>query len=169
MNDELLSMLLGLIVGLGAIVLIAVVMRLRSNWAPVAVFAVGIALSELAALAIGLAMLDRFYVWPATAIVGFTGIVNFFIFGAVYKSVSLQMLCFLNTLPNGRADKAQLVSLIARPCVEQRMELLVEIGQVSKSPHQSYSPTPQGLKTVARLRRMQRFFGIYFSGLYGKT
>jgi hypothetical protein len=169
MNDELLSMLLGLIVGLGAVVLIAVVMRIRRNWAPVAVFAAGIALSELAALTIGSAILDRFYVWPATAVVGFTGIVNFFIFGAVYKSVSLQMLCFLNTLPNGRGDKAQLVGMIVRPCVEQRMELLVEMMQVSKSPYQSYSPTPQGLKTVARFRRLQRFLGIYFSGLYGKT
>lgn len=169
MSDELLSMLTGLFVGLGAVMLIAVVLRVRRDWAPVAVFAACIALSELVALAIGAVWLDRFYVWPATAVVGFIGIVNFFVFGAVYKSVSLQMLGLLNAQPGGRADKALLVNVIARPCVEQRMELLVEMGQVGKSSDQTYVPTPQGLKAVARLHRLQRLLGIYSSGLYGKT
>ncbi len=162
-------MLIGLLVGLGAVVLVAVVMRLRRDWPPVAVFAVGIALSELVVLTVGGIWLDRFYVWLATAIVGFIGIANFFVFGAVYKSVSLQMLCLLNTLPGGRADKAQLVGLIVQPCVEQRMELLVEMKQVAKSPHQTYSLTLRGLKTVVRLRKLQGFLGICFSGLYNKT
>ena len=49
------------------------------------------------------------------------------------------------------------------------MELLVEMGQVGKSSDQTYVPTPQGLKAVARLHRLQRLLGIYSSGLYGKT
>ncbi|MBU3540831.1 hypothetical protein [Polynucleobacter sp. UB-Tiil-W10] len=169
MNEELLSMITGLFVGLGAVVLIAGVIRLRRDLAPVAIFAVCIALSELVTLAIGATWLDRFYVWPATAMVCFIGIVNFFLFGAVYKSVSLQILGLLNTQPGGRADKKLLVDVIAQPCVEQRMELLVEMGQVNKSAEQTYAPTLQGLKAVSHLHKLQRLLGIYKSGLYGKT
>jgi hypothetical protein len=169
MSDELLSVLTGLVVALTNVVVTALVLRVRRNLAPVAVFAGCIAMSELVALAIGAVCIERFYFWTATSMVGFIGIANFFVFGAVYKSVSLQMLGLLHSQPSGRADKALLIDAIARPCVEQRMELLVEMGQVGKSAEDTYFPTPKGLKTVARLHRLQRQLGISSSGLYGKT
>lgn len=163
------STLVGCAVGLGCVVLIAVALRLLPRTAPVVVFAACIALSELAVIAIGALWFSQFYVWQASAMVGLIGLSNFFVFGAVYKSVSLEMLGVLNAQPGGRASKSLLVDVVARPCVEQRMELLVEMGQASKAPDASYLPTPAGLKTVARLQKIQRFFGIYSSGLYGKT
>ena len=169
MNEAWLSTVVGCVVGLGCVLLIAVALRLLPRTAPVAVFAGCIALSELVVIAIGALWFDSFYLWQASAMVGLIGLSNFFVFGAVYKSVSLEMLGVLNAQPGGRASKSLLVEVVARPCVEQRMELLVEMGQVSKTADASYTPTPTGLKTVARLKKIQRFFGIYSSGLYGKT
>lgn len=169
MSHEFLSVLTGLFVALTNVLVIAVVLRVRRDWAPVAVFAGCIGMSELVALAIGAIWLEQFYVWQSTAMVGFIGIVNFFVFGAVYKSVSLQMLIFLNAQYGGRADKTLIVDLVVRPCVEQRMELLVDMRQVGKSAEDTYFSTSKGLQNVARLHRLQRQLGISMSGLYGKT
>ena len=169
MTDQLFSIFVGVAASLISIMLIAVILRVRPNWAPVFVFALGIALSEVMSVSIGVLWLDQFYFWPATAAVGIIGIVNFFVFSAVYKSVSLQMLGILKEQVGNYVDKTILVEVVARPSVEERMELLVEMGLVVKSTDQMYLPTEKGLITVDRLRKLQRLFGIGGSGLYRQT
>ena len=148
--------------------MIAAALRVRPDWTPVSVFVGGIAFSEGLAVVIGAMWLDRFYFWPATAIVGALGIANFFVFSAVYKSVSLQMLGVLNAQADCLADKTLLIEVVARPAVEERMELLVEMGLVTKSSDQTYSPTLKGRRTLDKLQKLQRLFGISRSGLYRK-
>jgi len=165
----MLSILAGTLVSFASIPLIAVMLRIRSDWTPVAVFAGGIALSEGVAIVIGAVWFDRFYFWPASAAVGAIGITNFFVFSAVYKSVSLQMLGILSAQKDCRANKNLLIEVVARPAVEERMELLVAMGLVAKAPDQTYSPTVEGLQTIARLQKLQQLFGINRSGLYRNT
>lgn len=169
MDDSMLSILAGALVSLVSIPLIAVMLRIRPDWTPVSIFAGGIALSEGVAITIGVVWLDHFYFWPASAAVGAIGIANFFIFSAVYKSVSLQMLGILAAQEDCRADKSLLIEVVARPAVEDRMELLVTVGLVAKAPDQTYSPTLEGLRTIARLQKLQQLFGINHSGLYRNT
>ena len=165
----MLSMLVGISVSLASIALIAVTLRVRPGWTPVSVFAGGIALSEGVTILVGVFGLDRFYVWPASAAVGAIGIANFFIFSAVYKSVSLQMLGILTAQADGCADKSLLIEAVARPAVEERMELLVAMGLVTKAVDQTYLPTSEGRQTIARLQKVQQLFGIKRSGLYQRT
>lgn len=169
MGDPMLSMLVGVVASIASIVLIATVLRVRPNWTPVSVFVGGVALSEVAAVVIGVVWLDHFHFWPASAAVGAVGIANFFVFSAVYKSVSLQMLGVLTTQVECRTDKNLLVEAVARPAVEERMELLVEMGLVAKTPDQTYVPTAAGRQMIGRLQKLQRLFGISRSGLYRKT
>lgn len=169
MTDPLMSIITGSLVSLSSIPLIAATLRVRPDWTPVSIFAGGIALSEGVAIAIGVVWLDQFHFWSASATVGAIGIANFFVFSAVYKSVSLQMLGFLNAQSGCCADKSLLVEAVARPAVEHRMELLLEMGLVTRGIDQTYAPTSKGRKTVERLQKLQRLFGISSSGLYRKT
>lgn len=169
MSEPMLSMVVGVLMSLAAIVLIATVLRVRPNWTPVSVFAGGIALSEGMAVAVGSIWLDRFYFWPTSAAVGAIGIANFFVFSAVYKSISLQMLGVLSARADSQATRNLLTEVVVRPAVEERMELLVEMGLVAKASDQTYIPTVAGLRTIRRLQKMQRLFGISCSGLYRKT
>ena len=169
MDDPMLSMLVGVLVSLASIALIALTLRVRPGWTPVSVFAGGIALSEGVSILVGVVWLDRFYFWPATAVVGAIGITNFFIFSAVYKSVSLQMLGILTTQADCSADKSLLIEVVARPAVEERMDLLVAMGLVAKAADQTYLPTVEGRQTIARLQKLQQLLGIKQSGLYQRT
>lgn len=169
MADPLLSVLAGIVASVAAIILIAATLRVRPDWTPVYVFAGGIALAEGTAVAIGVAWLARFYFWPASAVVGALGIANFFVFSAVYKSVSLRMLGVLNAQAGCRADKKLLIDAVARPAVEQRMALLVVMGLAAEVADQTYAPTAAGRQTINRLQKLQRLFGISRSGLYRKT
>ena len=167
MSDPLLSFVAGMVASVTAILLIAVVLRVRPTWPPVYVFASGIALSGLTAMLVGSAWLDRFHLWAALAAAGAIGIANFFTFSAVYKSISLRMLVLLASQPGGRTDKNVLVESIVRPAVTSRMDLLVEMG-MAEALGSTYAATAKGRRTITRLRSLQRLFGISRSGLYRK-
>jgi hypothetical protein len=169
MSDPLLSFLAGVVVSLAAIPLMAVALRLRAAWPPVYVFAAGIAMSGLAAVLAGKYWIDHFHAWPALAAAGAIGIANFFVFSAVYKSISLKMLLLLASRPGCEAEKGLLVDSIVRPAVAQRMGLLVEMGMATEAPDGTHSPTAKGRQTIARLQKLQRLFGISSSGLYRKS
>lgn len=168
MSDPLLSLLAGVVIGLCAVPLIALVLRLRPAWPPVYVFAAGIALSGLAAVLAGRTWIGSFHFWPALAAAGAIGIANFFVFSAVYKSISLRMLVLLASRSGCQADKGLLVDSIVRPAVSERMELLADMGMVAPQAGGTFSPTAKGRRTIARLQNLQRLFGISHSGLYRK-
>ena len=168
-SDPLFSILVGLGAGLISIILVVIMLRIRPAWPPVYVFIVCISISEILCNVIGILLVDEFYFWPASAIVGVIGIVNFFAFSAVYKSVSLQMLTTLYTQASHRVDKSVLVEKIARPAVNERIELLVEMRLASKSPDLCYTITDKGLATVKRLHKIQRLFGLRNCGLYRRS
>ena len=168
MSDPQLSLLAGVVTSLCAIPLIALVLRLRPALPPVYVFAAGIALSGALAVLAGRALIDRFQLWPAIAAAGAIGIANFFVFSAVYKSISLRMLVLLASSPGRQAPKVLLVDRVVRPAVSERMDLLVEMGMATQAPGGTYSPTLKGRRTIARLQKVQRLFGISRSGLYRK-
>lgn len=169
MDNYIWSLLIGVLTSLISIVLISITLRICPDWTPVTVFMGGITLAAGLAVLIGSTILDQFHFWQALAAVCAVGIANFFLFSAVYKSVSLQMLGVLNTQTDRFADKGMLVEVVARPSVEKRMELLVEMGMVAKSPDQTYTPTEAGRRTIYRLQKLQRLFGINSSGLYSNT
>lgn len=169
MNSLLLSLCVGCAAGIASIAFIGLALRCFKRIAPVRMFVLGICLSEVVALGYGLLSWDVFHLWPATAAIVSIGIANFFVFSAVYKSVSIQMLLTLASQPDGVADKSVFVDRIVRPSVEGRMELLVEMGLVRKTGEDAYAPTQEGERFVARLAKVQRLFGVTVSGLYGRT
>lgn len=169
MSDMLISILTGFIVGLCWVLLVAILLRILPRIAPVLIFVLSILFSEIVLFFFGLMLFDRFYFWQASAIFGLIGVTNFFLYGAVYKSVSLEILTHLAAQPNRKICKQHLIEAVARPCVEQRMELIVELGLATKSNQGQYQLTLSGLEKVKQLNKIQNIFGIHESGLYGKT
>lgn len=169
MNSQLYSLCIGCAASIASITCIGIALRCLRRIAPVLVFVLGIGLSEVAVIVYGILSKDVFPLWPATAAIVSIGITNFFIFSAVYKSVSIQMLLTLAAEPGGVADKSVFVDRIVRPSVEGRMELLVEMGLVRKTAEDAYAPTLDGERFVARFARVQRLFGVTVSGLYGRS
>jgi len=169
MSDMLISIITGFIVGLCCVLLIAILLRIFSQIAPVLIFLLSTLFSEIVLVFFGLILFDRFYFWQASAMLGLIGVTNFFLYGAVYKSVSLEMLTHLNAQRNHKISKQYLIEDVARPCVERRMELIVELGLATKSNQVQYQLTLSGLERVKQLNKIQNIFGIRQSGLYEKT
>jgi hypothetical protein len=169
MSDVLMSILVGLIIGSCCVVVVAIMLRILPRVAPVKLFIFCILFSEVMLILTGLIFFDHFYLWHASAMNGLIGITNFFVFGAVYKSVSLEMLNLIFSQPHHQASKDFLVDAIGRPCVRGRMELLVEMGWVTKDDEGNYQLSITGSKKVNQLSSVQKFFGIRQSGLYSKT
>jgi hypothetical protein len=169
MNEMLMSTLVGFIIGLCCVLLTVVMLRILPRAAPVKVFICCILFSEIAVVLIGSIYFNIFYLWYASAMIGLIGITNFFIFGAVYKSVSLEMLNLLFSQSNHKASEDFLVKVIGRPCVRGRMELLVEMGWVNKNDSGDYQLSIAGSKKIHQLRVVQKIFCIHQSGLYGRT
>ena len=150
----------------GSLPCVAVVMRLRPGWAPVSVCIAGMIVAEAATTALGAARIGAFDFWLATGAVGTIGMVHAFVFGFVYKSVSAQILAVVTDQPSCRAETTLILDKAVGPAVEERMQLLVDLGLVVRLPDGAYTPTADGQAAAARLKKVQGLFGIERSGLY---
>ncbi|MCQ8782844.1 hypothetical protein [Mangrovibrevibacter kandeliae] len=167
MTDPLVSVLCGVAGFLVAFAAVPLVLRLRRAVAPVLVHVGAALLGEAVALLLGLAFAERLLFWPASAVVGLGAVLNLFVFSAVYKSVSLQMLGLLAAEPGHAVTLDRLVEELGRPTVEGRMALLEEMGLVHRAPD-GLRVTAAGLANVRRLTAVQRLFAIARSGLYSQ-
>lgn len=105
--------------------------------------------------------------WIAVSVLYGGAVVFLFLFSAVYKSISLEVLCALNDARQHGLAIAVIAQKFVLPRFVERVELLIDHGLVL-STKDGYSLTERGQRAARQLRAVQRFAGIKQSGLYGR-
>lgn len=103
--------------------------------------------------------------WHGAAVYWFGFVAYLFVFGAVYKSVSLSILRELWRAPSHRVKAEAVASDIVLPTFLSRIEILRELGLVEKEAD-NYRISRKGIILAGRITAVQKFFGIDKSGLY---
>src|ERR1700749_175478 len=83
--------------------------RAGSPIAPVTILAIAAVVSHLASVFLGAMTVRQFQYWNAASIFGFSVMLYVFAFGAVYKSVSLEILLDLAQRPGHTAALSDIV------------------------------------------------------------
>lgn len=114
---------------------------------------------------LGILVVPQFQYWNAASIFGFCVMGYVFAFGAVYKSVSLDILLGLIDRPERRAPLSDIVERQVPALFQGRIGNLVDGGLVE--PVEShFAATAAGRTMAGRVGRLRRAFGIGDTSLY---
>jgi len=116
-------------------------------------------------VALGAMSVAQFQYWNAASIFGFGVMSYVFAFGAVYKSVSLEILLDVAQRPEHRAPLADIVDRLVPDIFRRRADILVDGGQVERI-GASFAVTTKGRAFAGKLARIRRAFAVGDSGLY---
>ncbi|MDE2331611.1 MAG: hypothetical protein KGK16_12630 [Bradyrhizobium sp.] len=139
--------------------------RAGSPIAPVAILAMAAIVSHAASIALGVMTVEHFRYWNAASVFGFGVMLYVFAFGAVYKSVSLEILLDLAQRPEAAAPLAEIIQRKVPEIFRGRTDILVSGGQVERADSR-FVVTPSGCTTVSRIGALRRAFAIGDTGLY---
>jgi hypothetical protein len=158
------------IIGLASFVISAPLMqfiarRAGLSIAPVGILAVAAVISHLGSVLLGIATIENFRYWNATSVFSFGVMSYVFAFGAVYKSVSLEILDALARQPERAVLLPDIVDRQVPEIFRERTEILLSGGLVSRI-GPCFETTAAGRKLACRIARLRRTFGIGDSGLY---
>jgi hypothetical protein len=168
LRSDLVALEMGLLALGSHIVLSTTLVRLLPARAPVLLHMASAA-GMAAVLALAVMVFSRGNAqpfWIAVSMLYGGAVAFLFAFSAVYKSISLEVLCALSRAPRHRLDLGTISRDLVLPRFVERIELLITAGLVS-STTDGYSLTVPGRDAARRLRALQRFAGIRRSGLYG--
>lgn len=132
---------------------------------PVIILAITAVISHLASVVIGAMTVAQFQYWDAASVFGFGAMAYIFAFGAVYKSVSLDILLSLASRPGREAPLSDIVEHQVPNLLRARTAILVD-GGLAACVDSSFVATTSGQKTAARIAGLRRAFGIGSTGLY---
>ncbi|WP_247551201.1 hypothetical protein [Bradyrhizobium sp. 138] len=114
---------------------------------------------------LGILVVPQFQYWDAASIFGFCVMGYVFAFGAVYKSVSLDILLGLINRPEQRAPLSDIVERQVPALFQGRIGNLVDGGLVEPV-DSHFAATAAGRATAGRVGRLRRAFGIGDTSLY---
>jgi Ca2+/Na+ antiporter len=158
------------LIGVVLLIIIAPVMqaiarRAASSIPPVIILAIAAVISHGASVLLGVAAMPHLQYWNAASIFSFGAMLYVFAFGAVYKSVSLEILLDLGGRPNRQAPLADIVERHVPDIFRGRTDILVEGGQVERA-GSLFVVTVSGRKLADQIARIRRAFAIGDTGLY---
>lgn len=133
--------------------------------APVTLIAIAAIVSHALGVILGALLLAQFQYWHAASIFGFFVMAYVFAFGAVYKSVSLDILLGLVSRPERSAPLSVIVEQQVPHLFQGRIDVLVDGGLV-EAENSHFSPTAAGRSMAGRVGRLRSTFGIGDTGLY---
>jgi hypothetical protein len=139
--------------------------RAGSPIAPVAILAMAAVISHAASIMLGIATVAQFQYWSAASIFGFGVMLYIFAFGAVYKSVSLEILLDVAKRPGASAPLADIVERKVPEIFRGRTDILVDGGQVERR-GPCFVVTAAGEKIASRIGTLRRAFAVGTTGLY---
>lgn len=116
-------------------------------------------------VALGAMSVTQFQYWDAASIFGFGVMGHVFAFGAVYKSVSLEILLNVAQRPGHTAPLVDIVDRLAPDIFRGRADILIDGGQVERI-GTSFAVTAKGRAFADKLARIRRAFAVGDSGLY---
>jgi len=143
----------------------AVARRANSPIAPVAILALAAVVSHVASISLGVMTVRPFQYWNAASLFGFGVMLYVFAFGAVYKSVSLEILLDLAQRPGHTAALSDIVDRKMAEIFRGRTEILVSGGQVERA-GSGFVVTEAGSAMASRIAQARRAFAVGDSGLY---
>lgn len=132
---------------------------------PVILLAIAAVISHGLSLLLGIFAVPQFQYWDAASIFGFCVMAYVFAFGAVYKSVSLDILRGLVDRPDRRAPVLEIAERQVPDLFRGRIGNLVDGGLVEPV-DSHFRATAAGRKMAGRIGRLRRAFGIGDTGLY---
>jgi hypothetical protein len=158
------------IIGVALFVILAPLMqfiarRAGLSIAPVGILALAAVISHLVSVLSGIATIENFRYWNATSVFGFGVMSYVFAFGAVYKSVSLEILDSLTRQPERTVPLPDIVDRQIPDIFRERTEILLSGGLVTRI-GPCFETTAAGGKLARRIAQIRRTFGIGDSGLY---
>ncbi|MDA9536567.1 hypothetical protein ACM41_09845 [Bradyrhizobium sp. CCBAU 21362] len=133
--------------------------------APVIVLAIAAVVAHLLGVLLGVLILPQFRYWDAASIFGFGVMGYVFAFGAVYKSVSLDILLGLAERPDRTAPLSDVVEGQVPALFRGRAKILIDGGLVEQVDPR-FAATAAGQIMAKRIARLRRAFGIGDTGLY---
>jgi hypothetical protein len=113
----------------------------------------------------GIFVVPEFQYWDAASIFGFLVMGYVFAFGAVYKSVSLDILLDVVDRPERRAPLTDIIERQVPALFQGRIRNLVDGGLVEPL-DTHFAPTIAGRTMAGRVGRLRRAFGIGDTSLY---
>lgn len=114
---------------------------------------------------LGIFAVPQFQYWDAASVFGFFVMAYVFAFGAVYKSVSLEILLGLVDRPGRAAPLSEIVEKQVPDLFRGRIENLVDSGLVEPDGPR-FMATPAGRNMARHIGRLRRAFGIGDTSLY---
>ncbi|MDE2473149.1 MAG: hypothetical protein KGL35_31690 [Bradyrhizobium sp.] len=143
----------------------AIARRAGSSVAPVALLAIAAVMSHMICVALGAFSLQHFQYWNTASIFAFGVMLYVFAFGAVYKSVSLEILLDLAQRPERATSVSDIVDRKVPEIFRGRTDILVSGGQVERTGTR-FAVTATGHATATRIAMLRDIFGIGDTGLY---
>lgn len=162
MSQLSVSLIVGIAFSLLHILAVIISLKYIKKIAPVLLHAAS-ALISLILLCLSYAMTE-FAFWIALSVLAFCTSFYLFVFGAIYKSLTLRMLCASQSL-NGSMTIEQLENIVTLPTFTTRISLLQEMGKVAVE-NERYSLTQKGKKTAHFFNVIRRIFRVDTKAIY---
>jgi hypothetical protein len=89
-----------------------------------------------------------------------------FLYGAVLKSLSLDILIELSRAEAGRLSLDEITQNAVQPAYNSRAQLLVDWGAAERDAAGNFSVSPQGRRTAGRINTARHFLRLKSPGLY---
>jgi len=132
---------------------------------PVVILAIAAAISHLASTLLGTTTMQQFQYWNAASVFSFGVMTYVFAFGAVYKSVSLEILLDLAQQPERMVPLSDIIDRQIPDIFRERTEILIA-GGLAERTGSSFVVTEAGRKLAGRIARIRHAFAIGDTGLY---
>lgn len=135
---------------------------------PVILLAIAAIVAHGLGVMLGILVVPQFQYWDAGSIFGFCVMAYVFAFGAVYKSVSLDILLGLLDRPDRKAPLAEIIERQVPDLFQGRAGNLLDGGLVEQVDSR-FAATAAGRDLAGRIGRLRRAFGIGDTSLYDFT
>ncbi|WP_349643366.1 hypothetical protein [Bradyrhizobium japonicum] len=135
------------------------------SFGPVTLLAIAAVVSHGLGVTLGIFVVPQFQYWDAASIFGFCVMAYVFAFGAVYKSVSLDILLGLVDRPGRRAPLSEIAETQVPGLFQGRIGNLVDGGLVEPV-GSHFVATAAGRTMAGHVGRLRRAFGIGDTSLY---
>ena len=132
---------------------------------PVIVLAIAAVTAHGISVLLGAATMQHFKYWNAASIFGFGVMGYVFAFGAVYKSVSLEIMLDLAQRAGRTVPLSDIVDRQVPDIFRGRANILIDSGFVERA-GSSFTATVAGRKLAGRIAAVRRAFAIGDTGLY---
>lgn len=162
MNMVTQSLIWGVVFSFQHIIVVTLAVKLFKKIAPVLLHAAS-ACGSLILMCL-LSSILSFNRWFAFSILAFSASSFLFLFGTIYKSMMIRILCFLDKF-QGRASIEEINNQIINPTFLQRCLLLVEMGN-ARQKKELYLITSKGEKMAGIIKYFRNFFNIKSSAMY---